>query len=142
MPETTDREPQLVKSFTQTRLYGVLKNRSQNEVRAKKLIALVDHTLEQAEEILRVASTSPLDFTLHDNHHAFRVAENMTMVLPPKMVEKLSSEEIGLLLLAAYLHDIGMSPERETLLKYRDICIGDKQLRATESEIPRLLQLV
>lgn len=125
MSELISSERQLEKSFIQTRLYEVLKARSEKESRAKKLIAVVDRTLEKAEEVLRAASTSPLDFTLHDNHHSFRVAEKMMLVLPPHMVEKLSSEEIALLLCAAYLHDIGMSPERELLLKYRSICIGE-----------------
>ncbi|MBI5162552.1 MAG: ATP-binding protein [Magnetospirillum sp.] len=48
------------------------------------------------------------DFTLHDSQHSFRVTERMREVIPAAVV--LTAEELGLLLLAAYLHDIGMHP--------------------------------
>lgn len=62
------------------------------------------------ESLLRSAATSPTDFTLHNDQHAFRVAELMASIVPQKTLKELTSYELGLLLLAAYLHDIGMTP--------------------------------
>lgn len=58
------------------------------------------------------AGTSPLDFTLHDAEHSFRVAEWMARIVPDDVLPKLSVYELALLLLSAYLHDIGMAPEQ------------------------------
>jgi hypothetical protein len=55
--------------------------------------------------------TSPKDFTLHDSGHGFRVADWMVRIIPDDVLPKLSKAELMLLLLSAYLHDIGMSPE-------------------------------
>jgi hypothetical protein len=120
-------------TFRHTHLYQVLLERTVSDVRAKRLIAVVDDILEKAEEVLRAGNTSPLDFTLHDDRHSFRVAELMVLVLPQDMLPVLANEEIGLLLLSAYLHDVGMTPERHSILKYRDLLIGSEQ-QMDESE--------
>jgi hypothetical protein len=52
------------------------------------------------------------DFTLHDENHSFRVAERMVEVIPAAVPPRLSGRELGLLLLSAYLHDIGMAPDQ------------------------------
>ena len=51
-----------------------------------------------------------MDFTLHDASHSFRVAQRMAEVAEPSL-KHLSSFALSLLLLSAYLHDIGMTPE-------------------------------
>lgn len=116
----------LQKSFRQTRLYAIIEKRAASDGGAKRIVAVVDEILDRAEQVLHVASTSPLDFTLHDNQHSFRVAEKMVGVLPPGMPEQLGNAELALLLLSAYLHDIGMTPEREVILRYRDLIVGDE----------------
>ncbi|CAA7616742.1 hypothetical protein MTBLM5_20209 [Magnetospirillum sp. LM-5] len=50
------------------------------------------------------------DFTLHDSGHAARVAARMWDLMGPEARNGLYPEERALLLLSAYLHDIGMSP--------------------------------
>lgn len=67
--------------------------------------------LPEIETIL-ACGTAPLQFTLHDAGHSFRVAQRMTQLIPKDVLPKLSDYELALLLLSAYLHDIGMSPEQ------------------------------
>ncbi|WP_156520943.1 HD domain-containing protein, partial [Magnetospirillum moscoviense] len=75
-----------------------------------------DHPLRRLvvsvlEKAVPVADAQILDdFTLHDSGHAARVAARMWQLMPPATQAGLHAEERALLLLSAYLHDIGMSP--------------------------------
>lgn len=52
-------------------------------------------------------------FTMHDRKHGLKVAHLMWHILPAQRQQKLTPSEIGMLVLAAFLHDVGMalSPE-------------------------------
>ncbi|MBE0625786.1 MAG: ATP-binding protein [Burkholderiales bacterium] len=83
--------------------------------------------MPQIEAVLKRGGTSPLDFTLHDEGHAYRVAERMAQIMPPATLDGLSPYEIGFLLLSAYLHDIGMTPESHKVsLHYQFLLTGNK----------------
>jgi hypothetical protein len=75
------------------------------------------------------------DFTLHDAAHSYRVAERMADIIP-KGVE-LGVEEYTLLLLSAYLHDIGMIPEQKLIDAVRGFLQG-KPTEHHHDEITRL----
>jgi len=77
-----------------------------DEVRAS-----IELVMGNVVKILDKAETAPRDFTLHDSEHSYRVAKLMTKVVPA-VLPQLSIYECTLLLLSAYLHDIGMTPER------------------------------
>ncbi len=77
--------------------------------------------MPEIERVLHSGGTAPPEFTLHDEEHAFRVAERMVDVIPRDVLSALSEFELALLLLSAYLHDIGMTPERakvKQILRY------------------------
>lgn len=106
--------------------------------------ASVRHVLEgwvpKIERVLVSGGTAPTDFTLHDAGHAFRVAQRMAEVVPEGVLAKLSCYEVALLLLSAYLHDIGMTPEqRKVSLHYQYLLIGDAG-GLSEAEIARFQQ--
>lgn len=77
--------------------------------------ATLVNTLPRIQAILAQGNTSPEDFTLHDSQHGFRVAQRMVEIVPKDVLPRLSIYELALLLLSAYLHDIGMCPPRRTL---------------------------
>lgn len=78
--------------------------------------------------ILDKGGTAATDFTLHDGGHAFRVAERMCQIIPGEVLEKLSIYELAFLLLSAYLHDIGMTPElRKVTAHYNFLLTGEPQ---------------
>jgi len=84
--------------------------------------------MPQIEKILAVGGTAPLDFTLHDAGHSFRVAERMSQIIPSDVLPELSVYELALLLLSAYLHDIGMTPERRAVeAVYQFLLTGDHE---------------
>jgi hypothetical protein len=78
------------------------------------------------EKILSHGGTDPSAFTLHDEGHAFRVAQRMVLLMPTNLLQKMSSFEICLLLLSAYCHDIGMTPtEQKVTAHYAYLLSGD-----------------
>lgn len=83
--------------------------------------------LPNIETVLTSGGTSPKDFTLHDAGHAFRVAKRMGDIVGD-ILNKLSLYELALLLLSAYLHDIGMTPEqRKVSNHYKYLLTGEKE---------------
>ena len=81
------------------------------------------------------------EFTLHDPNHGAKVVELMGRILPPDTLDALNSIECTCLLLAGYLHDIGMtcSPaERESIVRsnpqYDRIRRADPELQARFEE--------
>jgi hypothetical protein len=80
-------------------------------------------------ETLRAGNTSPNDFTLHDDRHSQRVATRMSEVIPAAVITKLSEYELTLLILSAYLHDIGMTPSKgKVAAHYQYVLTGDPTL--------------
>jgi hypothetical protein len=101
---------------------------------------LLRNEMPEIETVLSKGGTAPLDFTLHDERHAFRVAERMFELLPDDLAEKLGSFELGMLLLSAYLHDIGMTPTRDIvkrhyqyILKKSDGLLSDAEARDVQT---------
>ena len=89
--------------------------------------ATLERWMPRVEAILAKGGTASTDFTLHDDGHAFRVAQRMCDVIPESVRESLSLYELALLLLSAYLHDIGMTPEQSKIIGHRDyLMTGDK----------------
>jgi hypothetical protein len=98
-------------AWKQTRLWTLLGKHPETDAR-DAAINILNSSMNDIETILAKSDTAPGDFTLHDEDHAFRVAERMTEVIPQATIDALSPPELALLLLSAYLHDIGMSPKR------------------------------
>jgi hypothetical protein len=98
---------------------------------------LIVEVMPQIQLILDKGGTASLDFTLHDADHSFRVAERMFRLMPQSTAHALGSYELALLLLGAYLHDIGMTPEQSSLgCLYRYLLTGEnKQVPEQEAQI-------
>lgn len=87
---------------------------------AKVIRSVLELWMPEIEDVLKSGGTSPTDFTLHDDQHSFRVAKRMPEIIPQKVFNKLSIYELSLLLLSAYLHDIGMTPKQAKVKAHRD----------------------
>lgn len=72
--------------------------------------ALLAHSMPDVQAVLAQGGTAETDFTLHDSGHAYRVAQRMVDIIPAKTLSSLSCYEKALLLMSAYLHDVGMTP--------------------------------
>jgi hypothetical protein len=74
--------------------------------------------LGDLDTLLASGATGDLNFTLHDDEHAFRVAERIAELLGNEQLQAISSFDIGFSLAAAYGHDIGMTPDRGKVQKH------------------------
>jgi hypothetical protein len=122
-------------SWKETRLWRVLTEAPEGE--AAKVRATLERWMPDIEKILLAADTAPRDFTLHDATHSLRVAEWMARIIPDDVLTQLSSYEIALLLLSAYLHDIGMTPAQGHVHRHwRHLVFGKLQNDPTSESTP------
>lgn len=90
----------------------------QEQKERKKAIILVNDISEEASELMKITSTYFPEYTLHDETHLLGVTDLMGRILSAsESLEGLSYIEITILILAAYLHDIGMAPSKEKIDK-------------------------
>jgi hypothetical protein len=67
----------------------------------------------------RIPENMP-EYTLHDPDHSAKIVEIMSDIIPEQVLLNLNIIEISLLILSAYLHDIGMTcdrKEKENIIK-------------------------
>ncbi len=73
----------------------------------KRLNNICEHVASKWERVRH-----PYPYTPHDHTHNIRVEEILYKLFPPEELnEKLSSEDLFLLLVSVWLHDIGMIPK-------------------------------
>jgi hypothetical protein len=97
---------------------------SLTSTRDRAVAVIVAQAMPDVEQVIQ--ERGPKDFTLHDADHAARVAELMVDVMSEEVGEQLSAYELALLLLAAYLHDIGMAPQHALVAgHHRLLLTGD-----------------
>jgi hypothetical protein len=106
-----------------TRLWKELLTRT--EPSAPALRHALEEVLTDVEVILNQRDPTLGNFTLHDSGHSRRVAEWMA-TLAEDLLGELSPTELAMLLLSAYLHDIGMTPELGRIKANRDWLLGKK----------------
>jgi len=128
---TESDSPNLVHDWQKTDLWKLIQKD------ASPLAKDVRHTLQECmpkiQNILSKGGTAATDFTLHDDGHAFRVAERMHEIIPPETLQGLSIYELAFLLLSAYLHDIGMTPPlRKVTSHYHFLMSGETNSLAPE----------
>jgi hypothetical protein len=109
--------------------FELLKVREKEEDNETTLSATVKNVAEQAKDILGRIPVIFREYTLHDISHSENVIKNMWKFIPEEVKEKLNAMEIYLLILSAYLHDVGMAvskdeeddiPKSEDFLKFQD----------------------
>ena len=94
--------------------------------------------MPKIEGVLTSGATSPKDFTLHDAEHSFRVAERMADIAG-NILSELSIYELALLLLSAYLHDIGMTPKEGKVNNHYKYLLTGEEEGINEHEIEALI---
>lgn len=119
--------------WTETRLSKAI-----NDKLVRREQAALSLSLDQAQTVLKSVSTSPIDFTLHDHDHSFRVAERIFDLIPVEL--SLGTYELSLLLLSAYMHDIGMSPARSIVRSYHEYLLTAQMGDLTSQKIREFQQ--
>lgn len=122
-----------LRPWTDSPLWLELQRRNDAYSTASRLLLNV---MPGIERVLKSGGSSPKDFTLHDEGHAFRVTEWMAQIIPSDVLTGLSDPEIAILILAAYLHDIGMTPEWGKVAAHKEYLASgsEKGFRGDELE--------
>ncbi len=88
----------------------------------KELYSTIIKFEKVVSPLLRRTNAKEMDkFTMHDELHALKVAHLMWHIIKPNRRKLLTPPEIGLMVISAYLHDLGMflsNQEREERLNY------------------------
>ncbi len=130
----------MASDFKNTTIWKLLEERTkestpQAEQAGIVLQALNEHMPKIQSILEKGAGDATKDFTLHDADHSFRVAQRMPVLIPEDVLPELSAFELALLLLSAYLHDIGMTPELKRVHSYYDYLLTGDTDDIEESEI-------
>lgn len=94
---------------------------SQCEKRDPEVISLVNEVVSFAFQRTKTIIKHMGEFTLHDGDHLFRVLNLMEILLTDQNIMELSVPELMLLILSAFLHDIGMSPDEKEILIWKKV---------------------
>lgn len=110
--------------WTECDLWKALESRQ--DAHSQDCRTTLSRIMPKIQAVLASGGTSPKDFTLHDAGHSFRVAQRMRAIAGDAC-NILSSFELSLLFLSAYLHDIGMTPEfKKVNAHYTYLLTGDR----------------
>jgi hypothetical protein len=120
------------RGWQETKLWVELSQRSEAEAVDVRLT--LERVMPDIEAVLFQGGTSPLDFTLHDAGHSFRVSDRIHQLIPADVLPKLHVYELALLLLSAYLHDIGMTPERHKVSGHYDFLLTGERGSLSQTE--------
>ena len=77
------------------------------------LISIIEQVVKQCDSILPRYSDTFTNFTLHNPFHSLKVVKRMGQIIPSETLNQLNIIEITILVLSAFLHDIGMVQSRK-----------------------------
>lgn len=113
-------------------IYQTLKDKCKEK--DSEVITLVDSAVSYAFQRTKTIIKHMGEFTLHDGDHLFRVLNLMERLLSENNIKKLSSPELMLLILSAFFHDIGMSPDENDILIWKKVWDKKPDLKSEEEE--------
>lgn len=119
-----------------TRLWGELSQR-QGEP-AAKLRRIIEDSLPEVETVLNKGDTMPGNFTLHDADHSWRVAEWMADLAGEDLLGEVSAQDLAMLLLSAFLHDVGMTPRIGKVNGIQTLLLTGKPEGLDDDEVEKL----
>ncbi len=103
-------ETEAILRLKKSKLYlSLLKKEEEDHQLSSKLLKIV----EEVAPLLQRIPENMKEYTLHDSSHSAKIVEIMGKILPDEVLNNLNTIEITLLILSAYLHDIGMTCEKE-----------------------------
>lgn len=123
-------------TWEETRLWKELQGHGEEP--ALKVRYLLEDVLPPVEDVLNKGGTAALNMTLHDAEHSWRVAQWMAEIAGDEVLSELKPYDLAMLLLSAYLHDIGMTPEAARVQDHLDFLVEGKPRSLDESDIEEL----
>lgn len=114
-----DYKDEFLLRLKKSSIYHELKIKCESKDSA--VLTLVEEAVSYAFQRTKTIIKHMGEFTLHDGDHLFRVLNLMEKLLSEQTIKNLSSPELMLLILSAFFHDIGMSPDEKEVITWRKI---------------------
>jgi hypothetical protein len=119
MPPSDDWRSDTLSRLERSLIYARLKKHTDDDPNAIAAVGLVNEAANYACQRTKTILRHMGEFTLHDADHLFRVLHLMERLASVDVIEKLSTPELLLLCLGAFLHDIGMAPDERTVIAWK-----------------------
>jgi molecular chaperone HtpG len=94
-------------------LFKTLLDKEKKEGFENKLSSKIETIIEVVSDLLERIPENMPEFTLHDSNHSAKIVEIVAKFLPKSTLDYLNSIELSLIILSAYVHDIGMTASKE-----------------------------
>lgn len=127
-----DYKDEIIARLNKSKIYQILKNRCED--RDSEVIALVDNVTIYSYNRTKTIVRHMGEFTLHDGEHLFRVLNIMELLLSSDVIEFLSIPELQLLMMSAFMHDIGMAPDEKDVLAWKKIWDLEPEFESAEEK--------
>lgn len=122
---------EIVPRLERNYIYEKLKEKCCVDPAGDHIMALVKDAVSYAHQRTKTILRYMGEFTLHDEDHLFRVLKMMERILSQQNINALSIPELLLLILSAFFHDIGMSPEEESVRTWKKLWDHIPELEST-----------
>lgn len=116
---TDDWKEEILARLQKSLIYDTLKIKCAEK--DSEVITLVDSAVSYAYQRTKTIIRHMGEFTLHDGDHLFRVLNLMERLLTEQNIKHLSVPELMLLILSAFFHDIGMSPDEKEVRTWKKV---------------------
>lgn len=101
-------------------LYKELNQRCQEDASIHSIITLIHEVGNYSISISKSIIMNMREYTLHDENHIFNMLYLASKIIPKESLSKISTPDIMMIILAIFLHDIGMSPEGELIRAWKN----------------------
>jgi len=115
-------------------LYKELLNRSETDQSLYPVLTLIHDVGEYAISISKSIIMNMREYTLHDDNHIFNMLYLAGKLIPKDLLNELSTPDIMMIILAIFLHDIGMSPQGDLINAWKNQ-LSDEQALPYANEI-------
>jgi Molecular chaperone, HSP90 family len=125
-------------------LYQELEKRCNQDPELASVITLVQNVGNYSLNISKTIIVNMPEFTLHDQEHIFNMLYIAGKLIPKKTLEKLSNPDLLMIILAIFLHDIGMSPEASEIKAWKgqdNDSLSQKFIRFRKARVQKINEI-
>lgn len=117
-------ETEAILRLRKSRIFMQLLDKEERENKDHQLSSKILAIIEVVTPLLQRIPENMPEFTLHDSSHSAKIVEIMGKILPDEVLNNLNTIELSLLILSAYLHDIGMTCDK---MEKEKIILSDEE---------------
>lgn len=125
-------EPVVQVKLAKNALYKELNQRCLNDASIHPVLALIQDVGNYSISISKSIIMNMREYTLHDENHIFNMLYLASKLIPKESLTKISTPDIMMIILAIFLHDIGMSPPGELIRAWKNQLSDEEALPYAE----------